>query len=208
MTISQSFRKKLSRTLLLVIISFSFPSFSSPWTEDTLFIMPKERRTPWLEAINEAKISTNMAAYRLSDPEIINALEKASLRGVKIDLLLERDAFGHDKTNNVETPVERLAPLNKLKIYHLSEDFKQAHYKMAVIDDKFGLIGTGNLDEESFEGIAGKEKPCRDFVVTIPDVNTVKYCGYFKPIANIRKLFLPINRLFGGQIISVKGIRN
>ncbi|MGI4850825.1 MAG: phospholipase D-like domain-containing protein [Janthinobacterium lividum] len=169
-----TFQKKLFNTLFLVFISFSPLALAiSSWTEDTLFIMPKDGRKPWLEAINEAKISIDMSAYRLSDSKIVAALERASQRNVKINLLLEPDPAGHDKTNNVKTPVERLETMNQVKIFHLSKDFKQAHYKMAVIDKRIGLISTGNLDEESFEGIPGKEEACRDFIVPVFQSDTV-----------------------------------
>ncbi|HQS84159.1 MAG: hypothetical protein B7Y25_05610 [Alphaproteobacteria bacterium 16-39-46] len=46
---------------------------------------------------------------------------------------------------------------------------------MLIIDGRWGLVSTGNLDEESFEGLKSvTAEPCRDFAITITNLEMIK----------------------------------
>lgn len=162
----------LISTLLLAISLPIEATVPEDWNESKVFILPEDGRNPWVQAINNAEKTIDMAAYKISDFKIIDALKKAFERGVKINLLMEPYTFKHHKSQNVESP---LAALKKIaSVYQLSKRFNQCHYKMIVVDREWGMISTGNLDEESFDGIEEKDvKAARDFAVPILDQNTI-----------------------------------
>lgn len=138
------------------------------WQEDTVFVLPEAGRSPWLEAIAGAERTIEMSAYKLSDPQIIAALKAASQRGVSIHLLLEEETYQHGGSGNAASPVAALKDFATL--YTLSKRFSQSHHKMILVDGQWGLVSTGNLDAESFDGITDKGiKPARDFAVPVLD---------------------------------------
>lgn len=97
----------------------------------------------------------------------MEALQKARKRGVAVNLLIEPYTFTHEKSDNVKSPIEQLKEMD-VAVFNLSARFNQAHYKMIVVDSKTGLISTGNLDAESFDGIPRDHVPAaRDFAVVI-----------------------------------------
>lgn len=117
-----------------------------------------------------------MSAYKLSDPQIIAALKAASGRAVAIHLLLEEEAYQHGGSANKASPTAHLKSVAKL--YTLSKRFSQSHHKMILVDNEWGLISTGNLDAESFDGVGEKEiAPARDFAVPILDEDLVREMG-------------------------------
>lgn len=144
------------------------------WPKDGIYVFPEAKRDPWLKAIQKATDSIQMAAYRLSDPEIILALEAALKKGVKVFLLVEPEPMSHERSDNVVSPIEELKKMGA-GISTTPSDFKQVHHKMIIIDGKWAMVGTGNLDKESFDGLQDKvknEQPTRDFTITLtrPDL--------------------------------------
>ncbi|HQS83561.1 MAG: hypothetical protein B7Y25_01965 [Alphaproteobacteria bacterium 16-39-46] len=144
------------------------------WKKNQVFVFPNVGRTPWLNAINAAKKEINIAAYRLSDPQIIVALERAVKKGVTINLLIQPEPMKHEQCLNIENPIDLLKQKG-VNVYTLSRRFSQAHYKLIIIDDMIGMISTGNLDTESFEGVPSEKiQACRDFAIPILDQHTLK----------------------------------
>ena len=139
------------------------------WQPDDVFVFPKVGRTPWIKAIESAEREINISAYKLSDPAMMEALRKAAGRGIKITLLAQPEPVHNEQSGNVKTPIEELKQ-NGIQVYMLSPRFNQAHYKMIVVDREVGMISTGNLDEESFDGLPGQKiEATRDFAVPIFD---------------------------------------
>ena len=145
------------------------------WPTDGIVIFPEAGRDPWVKAITTAKKSINIAAYKLSDPVIIDALcTIASAKKVSVNLLIEANAFQHEKSENIISPVEKLSAAG-VNIFHISEWFNQAHYKLILVDNTWGMLSTGNLDKESFDGIKEiSEAPCRDFAITVTKKSIVQ----------------------------------
>ncbi len=138
----------------------------SSFNKESIFIEPESGRRPWVDAIFSAKKTIYMSAYKLSDPIIIGSLKEANKRGVKIALLIEPFSFEHSNSSNIKSPIEELTKI--ASIYTLSERFDQAHGKFLIVDKEFALISTGNLDSESFDGVAKAGIPAaRDFIVSI-----------------------------------------
>jgi len=134
------------------------------WDKNTVFVLPEDGRTPIVTAIQAAKKTLHMAAYRLSDPQILQALEGARKKGVQIKLLIQPTLSQHEKSH-AENAMEKLKSLG-IEIYTLSTRFSQAHYKLILVDETWGILGTGNLDTESFDG-EGDTPACRDFFVPV-----------------------------------------
>jgi phosphatidylserine/phosphatidylglycerophosphate/cardiolipin synthase-like enzyme len=169
-----SFRKAFF-CFCLLLATFSIESTAQipeGWHEDSVFILPESTRKPWIEAIENAEKSIDMAAYKISDPVIIETLKKVALKGIKINLLIEPFTFEHGASDNTKSPIEAFKEF--ATVYTLSERFNQAHSKMIVVDKEWGLISTGNLDAESFDGILAKEVfAARDFAVPILDKKNI-----------------------------------
>lgn len=149
------------------------------WPEDGIITFPESGRKPWIQAIQSAKKEIKMAAYKLSDPRIVNELIGAREKGVKVDILIQPYTFEHDKSANTKSPIEELKSKG-INIHTASPMYNQVHHKLILVDGEWGCLGTGNLDAESFDGDRAVEAaPCRDFLVTItnPDllnsINTI-----------------------------------
>ncbi|WP_232224316.1 phospholipase D-like domain-containing protein [Candidatus Paracaedibacter symbiosus] len=152
----------------MAILSFGATAAPPPdWHDNAVFVMPDVGRKTWINAINNAEETIHMAAYKLSDPAILDSLKKAHERNVKINLLIEDFIFEHAGSSNVKSPIEAFKEF--ATVYTLPKRrFNQAHSKMIVVDKEWGLISTGNLDAESFDGIPEKNIPAaRDFAVPI-----------------------------------------
>ena len=141
----------------------------SPTTcrKNGLIVLPEATRRPWIQAIDSANRSIHLAAYKVSDPFIIDALKSAMERGVKISLIIEPEPFSHEKRNNPILPLIALAHHENISISEGVMGYNQTHYMALLVDTEIGIIGTGNFDEETFDGTQEGTPPCRDFALTI-----------------------------------------
>ncbi|GAO98179.1 putative cardiolipin synthase YwiE [Caedimonas varicaedens] len=134
-----------------------------------LLVFPDNKREPFLNAIQNAQQSIQLAAYKLSDLAVMEALKKAAERGVTIDIFYEPNIFKHSRQGAQTSNLDALKK-EHIRIHTHSNRFNQVHHKLLIIDGKKALIGTINFDEESFDGIAGEDRqkenaPCRDFAI-------------------------------------------
>ncbi|MBM3468164.1 MAG: hypothetical protein FJX71_01875 [Alphaproteobacteria bacterium] len=145
------------------------------WPKTGLLVFPEAGRDPWIKAIRSAKTSIKMAAYRLSDQAIVDTLVAIAQEGkVKVSLLIQPETFQHDKSGTDLSPLKMLKQKG-IKVYHLSARFNQAHYKMILVDEKWAMVSSGNLDASSFDGIKDiSNEPCRDFALTVTNAAMVK----------------------------------
>jgi cardiolipin synthase len=180
MKIIKKFALPLTALFAVFIYVNVYQPFNKPvalpsgWTKDKAFVFPQAGRALWIDAIGQAEKSIDIAAYKLSDPQIIDALSKARKKGVKINLLIEPQVFQHTQSGNAVSPMEQLKAIG-INVHTLSKRFNQAHYKMLIVDDLWGLISTGNLDTETFDGLREiSAEPCRDFAVPVFDASTIK----------------------------------
>jgi cardiolipin synthase len=145
------------------------------WPSSGLLIFPDVGRKAWLDAINSAKKSIQMAAYKLSDEAIMNAIIKAiNNNHIKVDILIQPEIHKHGQSLNVETPIDLLKK-EGIHVHTLSNRFNQAHYKMIIVDEKWGMVSSGNLDSESFDSVPTiSAAACRDFAITITNPKIVE----------------------------------
>jgi len=156
-----------------IVLFFSTVSLALPsdWPKDGLIIQPQMKRDPLLNAFKEAKKSIRIAAYSLTDEELIAELAKAVKRGVVVEILVTNSVYkreahaDHLSAGNIETPLEKLEKIGA--IVKPSPDFyAQSHYKLIIIDGAYALIGTGNMNKDAFDGNL-VYKGVRDFWFTV-----------------------------------------
>jgi cardiolipin synthase A/B len=132
--------------LLLVLLACSSAVVAAP----KLFIQPKDGITPILERINNAQKSIRHKIYLFTDSrqDVIDALARATKRGVDVRILLEREPSGTSGGNTAIFLKLREAGLNVER----SRPFKFVfiHEKSFVFDDKEAIISTANITASSF----------------------------------------------------------
>lgn len=100
-------------------------------------------------AQSEIKISTPY--FHLTE-NIFNALFRAAQRGVKIELVTRLDLKG-DTADLVLGEVNKAAVnslYDKIKVYEYTTSGKILHSKLFIIDEKFVMMGSVNLNKRSF----------------------------------------------------------
>lgn len=98
------------------------------------------------QAIMSAKISVSIATpYLIPDAILEHALILASLRGVKIRILIPR--VSDSKIVHMVSLVHAQKLLKYMEIYLYNDGFM--HQKVILIDDKTSIIGTSNFDNRS-----------------------------------------------------------
>lgn len=167
-------KKFLALSLITALFApLAHAAIPSSWHENKIFILPEEGRTPWLEAINHAERMIEMAAYKISDPEVLRALRNAAQRGVAIHIVVEPETYQHGGSSNAASPIAALTQI--ATVHTLSKRFSQSHHKMIVIDEEWGLISTGNIDQESFDGLPKKQiAAARDIAIPILDRDIIE----------------------------------
>lgn len=174
------------------------------WPISGLHVFPDAGRQVWLDAINSANESIQMAAYKLSDQTIVDAIISArEKKQIKVDILIQPEVHKHGQSLNVESPIIFLKEKG-IRVYTPSPRFNQAHYKMIIIDGKWGMVSTGNLDAETFDGVPTiSAAPCRDFAITISNSKMIQELAtvFNADIADKRISPLFFHNFYGGQII-------
>lgn len=164
----------MSRMLIFLgymIISFSWilhiSASESPGNVEVVTSIPVEtslkgrgtRRTSevWVEMINRAEISVDFAEFYLITEKnellepVINALVKASSRGVKIRFLIDKKML--NTSDPLKIRLERIKNVD-LKIFDWSElGGGIVHAKYFIVDNKEVFIGSQNFDWRALKHI-------------------------------------------------------
>jgi cardiolipin synthase len=104
----------------------------------------------YLEAINRATQNVWMThAYFIPDPNFVDTLREASLRGVDVRILLPR------KSNHIVADWISRGYFSQMldagiRIFRFRD--AMVHAKTATIDGKWSTIGTANVDRLSLQG--------------------------------------------------------
>lgn len=100
------------------------------------------------EACNSARERLWITSpYFVPDHGVLTALQTAALRGVDIRILLPEKADHLLVWLAAFTFYEETIPYG-IKLYRYHEGF--LHQKVMLVDDRYGFVGTGNLDNRSF----------------------------------------------------------
>jgi phosphatidylserine/phosphatidylglycerophosphate/cardiolipin synthase-like enzyme len=113
-----------------------------------LFVEPDDGRAPILDELGAAERSIDLTVYLLTDPEIIEALEAAVDRGVRVRVILEQHPFGGSGDN--PDVFDRLARAGA-EVRWSSPAFRFSHVKTFVIDDQVAIVMNLNLTRSAFD---------------------------------------------------------
>lgn len=113
----------------------------------SVFIQPDTGRQPIIDAIQNAKNEVLVEVYLLSDKQIIQALEDADKRGVRVMAMLEEHPFGGGNLNpKTKLELEK----NGVEVSWTSSSYSLTHEKSIVIDGKELFILNQNLTTSAF----------------------------------------------------------
>lgn len=118
-------------------------------TNTLLFVQPGAGREPILNAVNNAHSEILVEMYLLSDRKIIDSLDQARERGVKVAVMLEQHPFGAGG-GNLNTRSKNMLIKNGVAVKWTNPKFALTHEKTLVIDNKEALILGQNLTTSSF----------------------------------------------------------
>jgi len=136
----QYFRLNENETLMRSFVSI-------PFKDDQLL------ESLYVKMIDSAEHEIKMSTpYFHLTKKIFNSLIKATDRGVKIQLITRLDLKG-DTGDLILSDVNKEAVnrmYDKIKIYEFTTDGKILHSKLFLIDGKFVMLGSVNLNKRSF----------------------------------------------------------
>lgn len=112
-----------------------------------VFVEPDDGRAPILDELAAAGESVSLHVYLLSDEEIIEALEDAAGRGLRVRVMLEEHPFGGAGGQPAVAARLRRAGI---EVSWGDPVFRFSHIKTFVIDDRVAIIMNLNLTESAF----------------------------------------------------------
>jgi cardiolipin synthase A/B len=115
----------------------------------TIIVLPDDTRKPIVDAINEAQKSIKVKMFVFSDPDLINAVIAAQVRGVKVQVMLN-PARRSGEEDNEET--RKKLESAGIEVKDSNPAFGLTHEKSMVIDDQLAFVkslnwATKNLTE-------------------------------------------------------------
>ncbi len=137
------------KIFLLVILLLS-----SSVAIDKLYFLPKDSKKvqkDMEELFKNAKESIEVAIYNISDRKIVEVLNDAANRGIKVKL------YFYKKKAELSDKIDAVKVMDKL------------HTKLAIVDKKIVIFGSANWTSESFSEnyeviyISDKEKIVEEF---------------------------------------------
>jgi len=127
---------------LTIILFFTVNLYAKEW----VYFFPHdadEAKNHIERLIKSSKQNIKIAMYNFSYKKFAKYLEKASKRGVKIEILFDAHKIDIDK----ESKYDFLNSKNNIKCY---KSDKKLHVKIAIIDEKYIIFGSPNWTKKSF----------------------------------------------------------
>src|SRR5262245_44244621 len=113
---------------------------------DRIFIAPAERRQAMLDTINDARQRLVLSLFRCNDAGILQALEAALTRGVKVEAILTKRAKrGKRQLRELWAALERMGA-----IVHRYSHASVYHAKYLVADGQVAIVTTLNPTTKCF----------------------------------------------------------
>ncbi len=129
--------KKIILALALLLSSACSPSLKEETTIEVNFSPNGGAAEAVVREINDSKKSILIQAYSFTNPEIGAALIAAHSRGVKVEVILDRENLGN--------PNSLLHPLHQKGItIYLDDKHSIAHNKIMIMD--YRIIVTGSMN--------------------------------------------------------------
>jgi len=147
----------ITKTLILLIISFITTNNLYAKTLQKLYLLPDEKKSA-LKAICKnidlSKKSIKISIYSFTNKKIAKRVKNAAKRGVKVEIIFDSKESGSKRGKSV---IKYLAKYNNISVYKLKglpskkkKYFGIMHIKMALIDDKTLIFGSANWTYKAF----------------------------------------------------------
>jgi cardiolipin synthase len=109
--------------------------------------MPDDGVTAVVALLDQAQEQLCLKQFKLQSPAILDALQRAHLRGVQVRVMLNPHTSGGERWND-----ESFSQLQTwgIEVAWTSEAFPVTHEKSVVIDSRAALIATFNLADKYF----------------------------------------------------------
>ena len=135
---------------MLILFLISRPARSTP---TQLVVEPGQGVAPLVHFIEGARGSLDGEIYLLTSPELLQALESAPARGVRVRLLLEHYPFGGGRPS----PEETFARLQRygVEVRWAPRRFRFTHAKTLLRDRQLAWVGTMNWSAVAFRSNRG-----------------------------------------------------
>ncbi len=124
---------------------------------ESLYFMPQDGKEALEELtfrIQKAENSIDIAMFSFTNQTISKALKSAAKKGVKIRMVLDKEANTKDRYSQAG----ELAKIKNItcyllsgKPYERSKDEGKMHTKLAIIDNKLTIFGSANWSKSAFE---------------------------------------------------------
>ena len=112
--------------------------------DGTEAVFSPEEGSRIISFIDSAKESVDIEVYLLTSRDVVDALERAKRRGVRVRIILEKELIG---TDNDEIFAELLS--KGFDVRFASGSFQLTHSKFIIIDGKAVLVGSHNLSNSA-----------------------------------------------------------
>ena len=94
--------------------------------------------------IDSARTSIDIEMYVFTSNEILQALKRASDRGVTIRIILEKRVINSDNER-----IFNELKINGIDVKWASQDYRLTHAKFIIVDDKAVLVGSHNFSNSA-----------------------------------------------------------
>jgi phosphatidylserine/phosphatidylglycerophosphate/cardiolipin synthase-like enzyme len=113
-------------------------------TSGPVLVTPDDGPAPFVQLIAGARRTIDVVMYELSSADVIQALEDATQRGVRVRVIVDRQQYANPGLVGRLNAAGVQAKLS-------STAFTYTHEKTIVVDRRVALIFTGNLDHFSLQ---------------------------------------------------------
>lgn len=114
-----------------------------PVAAPPLIVSPSDSRARYEKIIGEARVSIDLYAEVIQDPEIITALEAAVSRGVRVRLIVNPSASADDTARIAELRSRGLEVRYATRLY--------IHAKLMIVDGTTAVVGSQNFTRTSLD---------------------------------------------------------
>jgi len=161
---------------LLVLVCMGFPLMNASGAAfaltapGPLLVLPEGGRSFYIEAFARAQRDIRIEICVLQDPEILEALQAALLRGVSVRVIVDQAKYNATSPSAPDSEAANLKAFltNDGGELHLSNPiFPRSFPKIILIDQREVIVGSACLDSTTFISY-------RDFATRIRDTAIIK----------------------------------
>lgn len=115
----------------------------------SLAVLPEDGREIYFQAIDAARDEIRIAICVLEDPQILQRLRAALLRGVRVRVIVDRTKYGALPTER--TNIEQYLTAFGGELHLSNPQFPRSFPKIILIDSHLLVYGSACLDETTFQ---------------------------------------------------------